>query len=176
MERRFRLRWAPLALALGIAVLGAGKANACPGQGRSVRALGLKLLAPAGLPVNNSIVGLWQVTYTVDSAVWDMAFDTWHSDGTEFENAMDSPLISAVCQGAWEMAGPNTVKLHHVGWQYDPTGTVLLGTFTIDEMDTLTGTGYTYSGEFTFQLYDLNGNPSGAPTKGVVSAVRITAK
>jgi hypothetical protein len=130
--------------------------------------------ASSNAPVINSIVGLWQVTYTSGGALWDMSFDTWHADGTENENTMDSPLISAVCWGVWEQIGPRTAKLHHVGWNYDSTGTVLLGTFTFDQTDTLTEDGYSYTGTFSFQLYDLNGNPQGAPTTGQVSSVRIT--
>ena len=32
-----------------------------------------------------SIVGLWLVTFECDGAVWDVGFDQWHSDGTDFE-------------------------------------------------------------------------------------------
>jgi hypothetical protein len=34
---------------------------------------------------NGSIVGLWLVTFECDGAVWDVGFDQWHSDGTDFE-------------------------------------------------------------------------------------------
>ena len=125
-------------------------------------------------PVINSIVGLWQVTYSVDGALWDISFDTWHADGTENENTLDSPLISAVCWGVWEQTGPRTSKLHHVGWNYDASGTVLLGTFTLDQTDTLSQDGLSYTGTFSFQTYDLKGNPQGPPTTGNVSATRIT--
>ena len=35
------------------------------------------------------------------------------------------------------MIGPKTAKLHHVGWNYDFTGTVLLGTFSLMATPTL---------------------------------------
>jgi len=174
MQQRSGLRWAPLTLVVGLALLGAGPANACPGLGKGRAALLPRLAPQPGRVVNNSIVGLWQVTYTSAGSLFDMSFDTWHSDGTEFENAMDSPLVSAVCQGVWEMVGPKTASLHHVGWNYDTTGTLLLGTFTLDQTDTLSSDGNAYSGTFTFQTYDLNGNPVGAPVQGTVAAVRIT--
>jgi hypothetical protein len=173
-------------LAMGALTLATGVrgADACPSVRPISRLLpGLAVTAaalpgpgaagPSG-PAKNSIVGLWQVTYTSGGSLWDMSFETWHDDGTEFENAMDSPLISAVCQGVWMQAGPKTVKLHHLGWNYDSTGTTLLGTFTLDQTNTLGPDGATYTGIFTFQPYDLTGAPVGPPTQGTVAATRVT--
>ena len=124
--------------------------------------------------VNVSIVGLWQVAYYSGGIFFDASFDTWHADGTENDNDMAPPAASAVCEGVWEMAGPRTAKLHHVGWAWDITGSVLLGTFTLDEIDTLGNDGNTYTGTFTLQYYDPNGYPLGAPILGTISATRIT--
>jgi len=158
--------------ALGTAL--AGQSWACLNPARAHYGVVPNPHRSSNAPVNNSIVGLWQVTYTVGGGLWDMSFDTWHSDGTENENTLDSPLISAVCWGVWDTVGPRTVKLHHVGWNYDSTGTVLLGTFTLDQTDSLSQDGSSYTGTFTFQPYDLDGNPQGPPTTGQVSATRIT--
>ena len=121
----------------------------------------------------NSFVGLWQVTYTSGGAVWDMSFDTWHSDGTEYDNDWAPPSTSAVCEGVWVSTGPRTVKLHHVGWVWDASGTTLTGSFTLDEVNTLKSDGSTYTGTFTFQVHSLDGTPLGLPTQGEISAKRI---
>jgi len=34
---------------------------------------------------NGSIAGLWLVTFECDGAVWDVGFDKWRSDETDFE-------------------------------------------------------------------------------------------
>jgi hypothetical protein len=166
-------------VAIGLAGIffATGAADACP----SARAISGLLARPVASPVvaatsnanSNSIVGLWQVTYSVGGGIWDRSFETWHADGTEFENAMDSPLISAVCQGVWIQIGSRTVKLHHLGWSYDATGTVLLGTFSLDQVNTLAPGGNAYTGRFVFQPYDLNGDPAGPPLEGTVSATRV---
>jgi hypothetical protein len=157
-------------------------AFACPtGRAVTVRAnvpgLSARTLTPAATKdQNNSIVGMWQTTYTSGGVLFDMSFEQWHSDGTEFENAMDSPLISAVCQGVWQYITPRTVKLHHLGWSYDASGTTLLGTFSFDQVNTLANDGNSYTGTFVFQPYDLDGNPVGDPITGNVSSVRVTVR
>ncbi len=125
-------------------------------------------------PPNHSIVGLWQVTYYLEDSVWDMSFDTWHSDGTENDNDMTPPALSAVCEGVWEQTGPQTYKLHHVGWAWDASGFGFLGYFILDEVNTFGSDGNSYTGFFTFQVYDLDGKPIGASTTGTIGATRIT--
>jgi hypothetical protein len=105
--------------------------------------------------------------------VWDMSFDTWHSDGTENDNDITPPALGAVCEGVWQQTGPLTYKLHHVGWAWDPTGTTLIGFFTLDEVNTLDKDGNVYTGDFTYQVFDMNGNPIGSPTTGTIAAARI---
>jgi uncharacterized protein YxjI len=72
--------------------------------------------------------------------------------------------------------GTRTVKLHHIGWTYDP-GTVAFanGTFTLDETNVVAKNGKTYSGEFTFTVYDLKGNQL-QQVKGTMKATRITVE
>jgi len=178
MQTQLGFRWAPAALAVGFALMGAGTAYACPGQGqghsRSALAPRLAPQPQTNQAPHNSIVGLWQLTYTSGGSVWDMSFDTYHADGTENDNDMSPPSLSSICEGVWEMIGPRTIKLHHVGWVWDPTGTILLGVFSLDEINTLSNDGNSYSGVFTFQNYDTDWNPIGPPTPGTTSAVRIS--
>ena len=75
-----------------------------------------------------SIVGLWHVIYTVDTASPSGAFPptpfqfvetfkTWHGDGTEFENALP-PTGGDICFGIWKESHGG-VKLHHIGLMFD---------------------------------------------------------
>lgn len=131
---------------------------------------------------DNSIVGLWYVQYSLpDGNPFNSSLDEWHSDGTEFENAALPPAVGNICFGAWKKIGPRTVKLHHIGWQFAPDGS-LAGYFTLDEINTVSKDGGTYSGSFSFQEYQLNGTPvtvrapNGPPphVEGTILAKRIT--
>jgi hypothetical protein len=125
-----------------------------------------------------SIVGLWQVTFFVDntSAIWDQGYEQWHADGTEF--TMDvavPPAAGNICVGVWKPAG-KSVKLHHVGFNWDLTtlpGT-LAGTFILDMTVTLNKTGDAYSGNYVSDSFDLDGNKIDAlHAAGNISATRI---
>jgi hypothetical protein len=127
--------------------------------------------------VNDSIVGLWHVIYTANGALFNESLDMWHSDGTEFENVHLSPASGNICLGVWKQVAPRTVRLHHIGWLFnalDPTANAT-NTFTIDETNTVAPNGVTYSGKFTFKVYDLNGNyiPN-SEVEGTIAATRIT--
>jgi hypothetical protein len=121
-----------------------------------------------------SIVGLWHLTYTANSAPPPPAFPktpfqfleslkTWHADGTEFENAFLQPAGGNICFGVWKDLGGGKVKLHHIGLMFGTGGTPLeyVGTppeyvtniFTVDETDAVAPNGKTYSGFFDFKLY-----------------------
>jgi hypothetical protein len=123
-----------------------------------------------------SIVGLWHVVYTANGAIFNESLDQWHSDGTEFENANVPVAGGNICFGVWKTVGARTVKLHHVGWTYD-AGTVAFanGTFTLNETNVVARNGMTYSGEFTFTVYDLSGNQL-QQVKGTMKATRITVE
>lgn len=127
-----------------------------------------------GVRGHDSIVGLWHVVYTAGGEVFFESLDQWHSDGTEFENA-DLPIAQGnTCFGVWKPTGPHSVKLHHVGWTYDPTTSEKAnGTFTLDETNTVSQNGQSYTGTFTFITYDLKGNQS-PEIAGTIAATRIT--
>ena len=130
---------------------------------------------PFGGTASNSIVGLWHVIYTAGGQTFNDTFDMWHSDGTEFEAAFLPPEAGNICYGVWKEVG-GTVHLHHIGWLFTPGSTpgTATGTFTLDEINTVSRNGMSYSGSFTFQVYDMNGVAQGGPVTGTMLASRIT--
>jgi hypothetical protein len=133
------------------------------------------------LPVqafNPSVVGLWHVIYTnsADNSTFNDTFDTWHSDGTEFESAFLPSAGGNVCVGVWRPTGLRRVTLHHVGWLFNPatpTATAT-NTFTLDEDITVAADGMSYSGSFTFKIWNLDGSPTRVEVHGTMAATRIT--
>lgn len=123
-----------------------------------------------------SIVGLWHVVYTAGGATFNETLDQWHSDGTEFENAWLPPDTGNICFGVWKMIAPGTVRLHHIGWIFTPGSTppTASGTFTLDETNTVSRDGKTYSGTFTFKTFYIDGAPTGVEVTGTIAATRIT--
>jgi hypothetical protein len=133
------------------------------------------------MPDNNgvrgpdSIVGLWHVVYTTTSgAPFGVSLKEWHSDGTEFENIDHPAVVGNICFGVWKQLDFHSVRLHHTGWTFDDNGNPT-GSFTIDETDTLAPNGMSYTGNFTFKVFDTNGDfISGSETTGTIAASRIT--
>ena len=123
---------------------------------------------------SGSIVGLWHVMYTSGGAPFNDTFDTWHADGTEFESAFLPPDSGNVCVGVWKTERDGNIKLHHVGWLFSSGTTTASGSFTLDEINTVSRDGSCYTGSFSFQVYDLNGDPLGEPKTGTIAATRIT--
>jgi len=121
---------------------------------------------------NNSIVGLWHVSYVSGGELFYEAFDQWHSDGTEFENAYAIPTEGNVCEGVWKQVAPRTIKLSHIGWNFDPSGNPA-GTFTLTETNVVSSDGATYQGSFDYRLFDVNGTLLD-DIKGTLTATRIT--
>ena len=125
------------------------------------------------------IVGLWHVTYTnsADQSTFNDTFDTWHSDGTEFESAFLAPASGNVCAGVWRQTGLRSVTLHHVGWLFNPASptATATNTFTLDEKVTVARDGASYSGSFTFKIWNLDGSPTPVEVQGTIAATRITA-
>ncbi len=125
------------------------------------------------------IVGLWHVTYTnsADQSLFNDTFDTWHSDGTEFESAFLAPAGGNVCVGVWKQTGFRSVSLHHVGWIFDPGTPTATATniFTLDENIQVAANGASYSGSFTFKVWNLDGSPTPVEVQGTIAATRITA-
>lgn len=120
-----------------------------------------------------SIVGLWHTVYTSGGETAFESFETWHADGTEFEAA--DLQLGVMCQGTWVKSPPGTVRLFHVGWNFDPTGIMLTGYFTETQTNTVSGDGKTYDGKFAIQNFDLSGHPlQGQDVSGTVHATRLT--
>jgi hypothetical protein len=129
-------------------------------------------------PFDPTVVGLWHVIYTngADQSMFNDSFDTWHADGTEFESAFLPPAAGNVCVGVWKKAGSRSVKLHHVGWIFSPStpAATATNTFTLDEDVTVAPDGKSYSGNFTFKIWTLDGTPTSTVVMGTIAATRIT--
>ena len=139
------------------------------------------------------IVGLWHVVYTATYTTsgplpvpivppapafpFVQSFKTWHSDGTEFDNAFLPPAGGNICYGVWKDIGHRTVKVHHVGLMFASDGS-LANVFYEDEVDTVSVDGKTYEGTFDQRLYDptdiFGTGPVVQEFKGTTAATRIT--
>jgi hypothetical protein len=120
----------------------------------------------------DSIVGLWHAVLSSPDGFGYQSFVTWHSDGLEFESADAPPIMGAVCVGVWKQRG-RTASNNHFGWTWDTSGFVPTGSFNLTQTVTLSPDGNSYSGNFDFTTYDINGAVSGEH-KGTVTAMRIT--
>jgi hypothetical protein len=133
---------------------------------------------PSPYEVNPTVVGLWHVIYTngADQSLFNDTFDTWHGDGTEFESAFLAPAGGDVCVGVWKETGFRSVTLHHVGWLFNPSTPTATATnsFTLDEEVTVGKNGMSYSGKFTFKIWNLDGTPTPVVVTGTMAATRIT--
>jgi hypothetical protein len=136
---------------------------------------------PNGFPSpfdSPTIVGLWHVIYTngADQSTFNDTFDTWHSDGTEFESAYLAPAGGDVCVGVWKSMGFRSVKLHHIGWLFSPATPTASATsyFTLDEEVTIAQDNKSYSGKFTFKIWNLDGSATPVEVTGTMAAIRIT--
>ncbi len=127
---------------------------------------------------NPAIVGLWHVIYTnsADQSTFNDTFDMWHSDGTEFESAFLAPATGDVCVGVWKQTSFRSVTLHHVGWLFNPSTPLATATntFTLDEEVTIAENKKSYSGRFTFKVWNLDGSPTPVEVTGTMAATRIT--
>jgi hypothetical protein len=173
-------------LSIAALLFGATSANAAcglTGTG-SKNPIRLPMLAQAGNDQDEgffpgpggSIVGLWHVVYTANGSTFNETLDQWHSDGTEFENAWLPPDTGNICFGVWKEVGPRMVRLHHIGWLFTPGSTppTASGTFTLDETNTVSRDGKTYTGTFTFKTFDSTGAWTGIEETGTIAATRIT--
>ena len=88
------------------------------------------------------------------------------------ENPNLAPATGPLCIGVWKQVGQRTFRLHHVGWNYDINGNSL-GTFTLNETNTVGPHGKTYQGTFDLKFYDVNGKLT-QEVKGTQTATRIT--
>jgi hypothetical protein len=127
--------------------------------------------------INPSIVGLWHAIYTIEGTetVFNDSFKSWHIDGTEAESAFLSPAGGNVCMGVWKSVGGRTVKLHHLGWLFNPATPTATASnyFTMDEVVTVAPNGKTYTGTFDFKVWNLDGTATPTEVKGTIAATRI---
>ncbi len=124
-------------------------------------------------PTSAGIVGLWKVEFTSGGETVDVAFDAWHSDGTEILNDYTNPIEGNVCLGVWTQTGARTYKLKHPSWAFDSTGT-LTGTVIIHETVTVSADGNSYKGKYAYDIYDTKGTFVTEYT-GLITATRIRA-
>jgi len=121
-----------------------------------------------------SIVGMWHVVFTDSSGlVFDDAVVQWHADGTEIMNSERPAQDGNFCLGVWKQTGLRKYVLNHIPWKgNNPTGQPQDGAQPLEKV-TLSPGGNSYTGTYTFQPYDQNGN-AGPLFTGAISATRIT--
>ena len=123
----------------------------------------------------NQIVGMWAAEFLTAAGVWDQGFELFHADGTEVavDNAVP-PALGNVCVGVWKSAGPGTVKLRHMTWNWNPDGSKA-GTFLLLVTATVSRDGNVYEGTFVSDSFDVDGNiiPDWH-AEGTVRGTRIT--
>jgi hypothetical protein len=129
-----------------------------------------------------SIVGMWHVVFTGKTEgngsyslpqPFDNSVVVWHNDGTEIMNSARPAQDGNFCLGVWQQTGRRQYFVNHIPWQgNDPSGNPIGGAQILESI-TLSPDGNHYSGKFTFQSYDTNGNPTLGVT-GTLTATRIT--
>ena len=155
-----------------------------PAQRPLLRAIAYRLTTPAVAARDDdndaAIVGMWKVQFVSegtngipDGTMIDSAYAQWHSDGTEIMNSGRPPITSSFCLGVWKKTGESTYKLNHFALSWDPSGTVFVGPANIRENVTLNAQGNSFSGTFTIDQFDTNGNTL-AHIVGKITAQRVT--
>jgi hypothetical protein len=155
-----------------------------PAQRPLLRAIAYRLTTPAVATRDDdndaAIVGMWKVQFVSegtngipDGTMIDSAYAQWHSDGTEIMNSGRPPITSSFCLGVWKKTGESTYKLNHFALSWDPSGTVFVGPANIRENVTLNAQGNSFSGTFTIDQFDTNGNTL-AHIVGKITAQRVT--
>ena len=132
-----------------------------------------------------SIVGLWSVRFLSqgntshtppipDGAVLDWGFNQWHSDGTELINSGGHAANTGnFCMGVWGQTGFLTFEVNHYALSYDATSGSLVNIVNIQEQVTLSPSGNSYTGTFTFDIYDPNGSKVDHVV-GTITGTRVT--
>ena len=123
---------------------------------------------------DTTIVGLWDVKFISDGVVVDEGFDQFHSDGTEILNDTPPPATGNVCLGVYKLPATSSIKLKHPSWIYDPTNTFVIGRATILEQINVDRRGNFFTGTFTIEFRDLDGNPIAPDFSGQLRGDRIT--
>jgi hypothetical protein len=179
---KLKMRMASFALVLGTSIMGSAPAlwaqGSQSGCGYFTEHKSTASVKPASfLQVSDkaAIVGFWKLQLLLpDGTVLDDGYVTWHSDGTEIMNSGRPPITGNFCMGVWRQTGRAAYKLNHYGLSWDPTGTTLIGPANLREQVVVGNGGSSYSGTFTVDQYDTEGNVL-IHLEGTVSAQRITA-
>jgi len=116
------------------------------------------------------VQGLWQVNYISGGQTVDMAFEVFHSDGTEMINDITPPAEGNVCLGVYVQSDRTTYKLTHPAWTFDASGN-FTGTSMFSETITMTNAD-NFTGSYTLNYFDTNANPVGT-YNGTFTATRI---
>jgi hypothetical protein len=133
--------------------------------------LGCFSLSPAVKADGPPIVGLWDVQYTSNiTGPTFHTYDQWHSDGLEFE--VNSVAPGATCQGTWKLTSNAAVQLFHVGFVFNPDGT-LQGPFREAQLITVSLDRNSYHGTYDIKYYDTNGHLL-LHDKGTMHATRLS--
>jgi hypothetical protein len=128
------------------------------------------LQAQRGGTAPASVNGLWQVTYSSSGAVVDMAYEVFHSDGTEMLIDITPPAEGNTCLGVWVQMTTTSYKLTHPAWVFDASGN-LTGTAVFDTTVNLTSAD-SFTGTYTLTYYDLHGT-KGTVYSGTMAATRV---
>jgi hypothetical protein len=128
---------------------------------------------------NDPVVGFWKVKLTAkdtpgipDGTVLDDGFQQWHSDGTEIMNSSRVPATGNFCMGVWKKTGTSKYRLNHFGLSWDLSNTYI-GPANIRSNIVLSNDGNRFSGTFTIDQYDTNGNVL-AHLQGQIVGKRVT--
>jgi hypothetical protein len=113
--------------------------------------------ATAGDNAGKSMVGLWQIQFTIGGQTIQEAYQLWNAGGTEVHNPNVDPRAGNVCLGVWKHTSHGAFKLAHRVWSYDTNGN-FLGTIHLSETVTVGQDGNTHSGSFTLDFFDPSGN------------------
>jgi hypothetical protein len=106
-----------------------------------------------------TIVGLWSIELYVGANKVDWGYSEWHSDGTEIMNSGGrAPATGNFCLGAWTQTGGQSYRLSHYALSYDQTTGALNAKVLLKENITLGAGGNDFSGPFTEDIFDPNGN------------------
>ena len=135
--------------------------------------LALGLWQTAQAADHSSIVGLGSVHYVSTTGGPEvLTFDRWHSDGLEFEAANVAP--GAVCQGTYKIVRDGNAHLYRVSLTFDATGAY--SGYWDEQLRAVVSTdGSTYSGTYTRNFYDVNGNFLFQDV-GTLTATRLTVR
>jgi len=171
MYRSILLTAAAVALVAG--TVSAEAACGVPIKGQSAK-INFSPLGKPARPHGDSIVGVWQVTLIVGGNPVLQTMKSWHSDGTEYDNADLPPTAGNVCQGVWVSTGPRKIHNRHIGWTFDSSSNPS-GYFIEVEDDRVARDGNSYKGPFDQKFYDNSGNLVNE-LSGTISATRITAE